>query len=106
MSTDNTPSMSQEQTPEKNVSLARPVKVDGARRMGVTFNPSKDPRIDEIKQKFAELHDLIDTYGADYLQSEKLTDDLVGRGESARATNTALTHLQIAKMFSVEALTR
>lgn len=82
-----------------------PTKIDGARRMGVTFNPGKDPRIDDIKQKFAELHDLIDTYCASQMQAPQV-DDAIARQEIGRACATSLTHLQISKMLAVEALTR
>lgn len=82
-----------------------PAKVDGARRMGANFNPGKDPRIDTIKQKFAELHDLIDQYSTEQL-SAPIVDDTIARQEIGRASALSLTHLQISKWAVVEALTR
>lgn len=82
-----------------------PTKVDGARRMGVSFNPSNDTRIDDLKAKFAELHDLIDAYSASQMANPK-TDDAIARQEIGRACSTALTNLQTAKMYAIEAITR
>jgi hypothetical protein len=84
---------------------AIPAKIDGARRMGISFNPSNDVRIDDLKQKFAELHDLIDTYCATQMTAPKV-DDAIARQEIGRACSTALTHLQTSKMYAIEAITR
>lgn len=82
-----------------------PAKIDGARRMGVTFNPGRDPRIDELKSKFAELHDLIDKYSAEQMKNPQV-DDAIARAEIGRATALSLTDLQKAKWAAIEALTR
>ena len=92
--------MSTEQAP-----VQKPAKIDGARRMGVTFNPGKDPRIDEVKLKFAELHDLIDKLCGEHFE-KPFVDDGIARSEIGRACSTALTHLQLSKIMTVEALTR
>ena len=83
----------------------RPSKIDGARRMGVSFNPDKDNRIDILKQKFAELHDMIDEFSSSHIHNPKV-DDSIARSEIGRACALALTNLQIAKWAAVEAVTR
>lgn len=40
--------------PESDGSLT-----DGQKLMGVTFNPSKDPRVDDVKNAFASIADLV-----------------------------------------------
>lgn len=82
-----------------------PQKVDGARRMGVTFNPGKDPRIDTLKQKFAELHDLIDEMCSEHMKQPNV-DDSIAKGEIGRAAAMSLTDLQKSKWAAIEALTR
>lgn len=82
-----------------------PAKIDGARRMGVSFNPSKDLRIDILKAKFAELHDLIDQYSGEQMNKPNV-DDGIARSEIGRNCALALTDLQKAKWAAVEAVTR
>lgn len=88
-----------------DVNVPKPAKIDGARRMGVTFNPGSDPRIDVIKEKCAELHDLIDAYCSNHMTAPKV-DDAIARQEIGRACSLSLTHLQIAKWAAIEAITR
>jgi hypothetical protein len=88
-----------------DANMPKPAKIDGARRMGVTFNPGNDPRVDELKKKFAELHDLVDAYCTTQMTAPKV-DDAIARQEIGRACSTALTHLQTAKMYAIEAITR
>lgn len=81
-----------------------PTQLTGAIRMGVTFNPGRDHRIDQLKAKFAELHDLITELSNEHINSIHGTS--IMRSEAGRACATSLTHLQTSKMFAVEALTR
>lgn len=97
--------MSTEQQSRPEAMPPVPTKIDGARRMGVSFNPSKDTRIDILKARFAELHDLIDQYSAEQM-SKPNVDDSIARGEVGRNCAMALTNLQMAKMCAVEAITR
>jgi hypothetical protein len=64
----------------------------GQQRVGVSFNPSKDPAVDEIKAKAAELIDLVHEIGSYEFNPE------VGRWAAI-----ALQHLETAAMFAVKA---
>jgi len=91
-----------QQAPGKD-QLKTPAKIDGARRMGVSFNPDKDSKIDILKAKFAELHDLIDLFCSEHTPK---VDDAISRQETGRACAISLTDLQKAKWAAVEAITR
>ena len=65
----------------------------GEKRAGVTFNPSNNPTVDEIKQKTAELIDLVES-----LKTSETTS------EQHRVIALASTGFQQAKMWAVEAV--
>lgn len=66
----------------------------GEKQAGVSFNPSADPLIDEIKGDFAKLFDKLAELRT---QSES--------GEKTRFYSIALTHLNDAQMEAVKAIT-
>lgn len=67
----------------------------GEYRVGVTFNPSKDPAVDAIKRAAAELIDLIDNIQIKHEASEV-----------ARLKALAMTHIEDAAMWAVKACTK
>jgi hypothetical protein len=66
----------------------------GEKQAGVTFNPSAEPLIDEIKGDFAKLFDKLNS-----LRSS--TDN----GDKKRFYSMALTHMNDAQMDAVKAIT-
>lgn len=66
----------------------------GEKQAGVSFNPSKDPVVDEIKADFAKLFD-------------KLNDlrTAAGRGEKGRFYSMSLSNLNDSQMEAVKAIT-
>lgn len=65
----------------------------GEKAAGVTFNPSNDPVVDEIKKKTAELIDLI----------HGLRSGVTG--EAARYYSKAISHIEDGQMNAVKART-
>ena len=68
----------------------------GEYRVGVDFNPGKNPVVDEIKRKTAELIDLCRSASMDKL----------GDPEISRLWALALTHYEDAAMWAVKATTQ
>lgn len=66
----------------------------GEQRVRTTFNPSADSKVDQIKQKSAELIDLCES-----LRTEE------GGGELARLIATAQTNYEQGAMWAVKAAT-
>ena len=66
----------------------------GERRVGVDFNPGRNPRIDSIKVKAAALIDLIHEIPGD------------GIRETARCKATAMTAIEDGAMWAVKAAAR
>ncbi len=66
----------------------------GEYTVGVSFNPSGDPLVDEIKRKTAELIDLC---------HEQLP---APSGEIGRLWHLAMTHYEDAAMWAVKAATK
>jgi hypothetical protein len=66
----------------------------GQRAVGMSFNPSQDPMVLEIKQNFAEVIDAMD-------QLRDSTAD----SEVKRLASVAITEAQTAQMWAVKALT-
>jgi len=66
----------------------------GQKAVGVTFNPSNNSKVDEIKGKFA---DVIDTLN-------DLRNEAPG-SEVARMLSVAITEAQTAQMWAVKAVT-
>lgn len=74
----------------------------GEYRVGISFNPSKDPAVDEIKRAAADLIDLIDRIDTiDDDDSEVLHDS-----EVLRLKALAMTHVEDAAMWAVKACTK
>lgn len=67
----------------------------GQKAMGVNFNPSKDPFIDEIKQSFADIADKLD----DKRNEPTCT------GGAKRYYSKAISHAEDAQMNAVKAVT-
>lgn len=66
----------------------------GEKACDVSFNPSRDPVVDEIKKKAAELIDLIAA-----LRSA------AGPGEKGRYYSKAISHIEDGQMNAVKAAT-
>lgn len=66
----------------------------GQKAVGLTFNPSSSPLVDEIKKSSADLIDLLNTLRED-------TDD----PEVKRMAAIAITETQTAQMWGVKAAT-
>jgi len=62
---------------------------EGEYRVGVSFNPSKDPRVDEIKQAAANQIDFILACGGDL-----------------RISALACTHIETGAMYAVKLVTQ
>jgi hypothetical protein len=67
----------------------------GQRAVGLSFNPSQDAAVDEIKQAYAKIIDLLD---------ELRTENPYGK-EQARLCSVAITQAQDAQMWAVKAIT-
>jgi len=66
----------------------------GQKAMGVSFNPSKLPEVDQVKSLYADIADIMDRFR-----------DRNGRGEASRLASVAITEAQGAQMWAVKALT-
>jgi hypothetical protein len=65
----------------------------GERAVGLTFNPSKDPKVDKLKKLYAEIIDELDGMKAD------------GENDRNRLCAIAITEAQGAQMWAVKAVT-
>jgi hypothetical protein len=66
----------------------------GERAVGLTFNPSGDPSVNQIKALFAEIIDVCDDMR-----------DRATSGERKRLFSVAITEAQTAQMWVVKAIT-
>ena len=66
----------------------------GEQAVGLTFNPSGDPAVNEIKQLYAQIIDLC---------NESRTES--ASGERKRLFSVAITEAQGAQMWAVKAVT-
>ena len=66
----------------------------GEKAVGLTFNPSNDPTVQVIKQKFADVIDEIHELRTNQPNSE-----------IARMVSIAITEAQSAQMWAVKAVT-
>lgn len=66
----------------------------GEKAVGLTFNPSNDPKVQEVKELYAKIIDLIATCGAD-------KSDIFGGFINEEAISSAMT----AQMWAVKAIT-
>lgn len=67
----------------------------GEKAVGLTFNPSNDPLVQEAKQLYAQLIDLADAIR----KAEN------GPSEKGRLASVAITEAQSAQMWLVKAIT-
>ncbi|HEY3623732.1 MAG TPA: hypothetical protein VGL12_15325 [Roseiarcus sp.] len=67
----------------------------GEKAVGLTFNPSGDPKVTKLKQLYAEIIDICD-------EGRSRAD---ATHESARLYSIAITEAQGAQMWSVKAAT-
>lgn len=74
----------------------------GEYKVGITFNPSGDENVNAIKQKAAELIDLIDAVR----RTSKAAPNTGYRGEIERLCALAMTHVEDAAMWGVKAATK
>lgn len=66
----------------------------GEKAVGLSFNPSGDPLVQSIKERFASLIDEMDAFR-----------NREGRSEAARLASIAITEMQGAQMWAVKAVT-
>lgn len=66
----------------------------GETAVGLTFNPSGDEKVVEVKTLFARVIDL-----CDQLRTE------AGQGEKGRLLSVAITEAQTAQMWAVKGIT-
>jgi hypothetical protein len=69
----------------------------GQKAVGVSFNPSGDPKVDRIKTLYAEIIDLC--------HAARKEAALASHSEQVRLFNIAVTEAQGAQMWAVKALT-
>lgn len=68
----------------------------GEKAVGLTFNPSQDPVVDDIKQSYAHIIDV--------LNNIRTGPDVIS-GERARLLSVAITEAQGAQMWAVKGIT-
>lgn len=66
----------------------------GEKAVGLTFNPSRDPEVDQVKAAFAAIIDLCNELRAE-----------AGPGEKGRLLSVAITEAQTAQMWAVKGIT-
>lgn len=66
----------------------------GGRAVGLTFNPSNDSKVQEIKELYANIIDLLNNLPVEAGPSEKM-----------RLIKIAITEAQGAQMWAVKAIT-
>ena len=69
----------------------------GQKAMGVSFSPSKNPEIDRIKEKYAEIADILNDFRND--KNPSLSS------ENRRLASVAITELQASKLWAIVAIT-
>lgn len=66
----------------------------GEKAVGLSFNPSADPKVDRLKRLYADIIDLMNETRAS-----------AGLGEATRLCSVAITEAQGAQMWAVKAVT-
>lgn len=66
----------------------------GEKAVGLTFNPSNDPQVQEVKELYARIIDLINN-----------SIDATAPSERARLLKIAITEAQTAQMWAVKGIT-
>ena len=69
----------------------------GEQAVGLTFNPSNDKNVNEIKELYAQIIDRLN-----YLRDDQ---DKKVSGERKRLSSVAITEAQTAQMWAVKAIT-
>ena len=69
--------------------------------VGVSFNPGKNPQVDELKRKAADFIDAIERVHIEGGFKSKAQENEVGRCKAL-----AITHAETAAMFCVKAATK
>lgn len=67
---------------------------EGEYRVGISFNPSANPQVDDIKRRAADLIDLLAPLSADR------------EHPGARCASIAMTEIESAAMWAVKAVTK
>lgn len=70
----------------------------GEKAVGLSFNPSSNPKVDELKKAAAAFIDLCH-------EMRTATDDSEPDAEVARMASVAITEAQTAQMWAVKAAT-
>lgn len=70
----------------------------GERAVGLSFNPSSNPKVDELKKAAAAFIDLCN-------DMRTATDDAKPDADVARMASVAITEAQTAQMWAVKAAT-
>lgn len=68
----------------------------GQKAVGLTFNPSNDPKVQEVKEAFAKVIDLCNDLRPEYNGKPN---------EVSRMLAVAITEAQTAQMWAVKAIT-
>jgi len=71
-----------------------PIPTFGEKAVGLTFNPSGDPQVNEIKREFAAIIDRLNTLR-----------EAAGKSEAGRLLSVAITEAQGAQMWAVKGVT-
>lgn len=71
----------------------------GEKAVGLGFNPSNDPGVDELKQAYAKIIDLLDR------DRKALINKMPRDGDKERLYSIAITEAQGAQMWAVKART-
>lgn len=69
----------------------------GEKAVGLTFNPSNDPKVQEVKELYAKIIDLCAAGRREASDAEN--------SEAARLFSVAITEAQTAQMWAVKAIT-
>jgi hypothetical protein len=80
-------------TPKDNPNARLPTY--GEKAVGVTFNPSGDAGVNELKNLFATVIDMLDGWRTSTAETD----------EQKRLYSIAITHAQTAQMWAVKART-
>lgn len=81
----------------------KPVLSNGQKVMRASFNPSKDPMVDEAKQRYADMWDQIELLkNKELARIEKDTD---WKNRTAREFAVAQAALEKACVFTIKGLT-
>jgi hypothetical protein len=86
----------------REVSMAAVKEVErelsfGEKAVGLTFNPSGDPKVNEMKQLYARIIDLMD--------QQRIVANQMDEHERVRLFSVAVTEAQGAQMWAVKAIT-